>query len=175
MLLAFALAAAVQAAAPSAPVPTVGSPIPLGSAYDPQNPFAKILRGDLRAARVAETDRALAFMDGSQATVGHVLVIPKRPVVSLLDASAEDLAGVAALAKCVAEAQARAFAPNGMTGISLRQNNGAPNQHVGHLHVHLVPLYGDAPPKPSPTLLPVEVLEPAAARIRAALPPGGCR
>lgn len=175
MLLALALAAAVQAApVPPAAKPEAHPPIPLGSAYDPQNPFAKILRGELPAARVAETERAFAFMDGSQATVGHVLVIPKRPVVSIYDASPEDLAAVMALAKCVAEAQRRAFTADGMTGLSVRQNNGAPNQSVGHLHVHLVPLYGTTPFAASPTLLPVAVLEPVAVRVRAALPVEGC-
>ena len=88
-----------------------------------------------------ESDGALAFMDQRPAAPGHVLVIPKAPVTSILDATDEQLADVMALARCVAIAQSRAFKADGLTGIALRQNNGAPNQHVGHFHLHLVPQY----------------------------------
>lgn len=148
--------------------------IPLGAAYDPSNPFAMILNGEASTAVVAETDGALAFMDRSPASPGHVLVIPKSPTVSLLDSTPEQLADVMALARCVAIAQTAAFTPDGMTGISLRQNNGAPNQHVGHLHVHVLPLYGVRPPNAPTSPMSPEDLEPVAARIRAHLPTTGC-
>jgi len=144
--------------------------VPLGALYDPGNPFARILDGTLPSVVVAETDAALAFMDKAPARPGHVLVIPKSSTVSLLDATPEQLAGVMALARCVAVAQTAAFAPDGMTGLSLRQNNGAPSQHVGHIHFHLIPTYGDMPIATSPASVPLEKLEPVAARIRTAMP-----
>lgn len=178
MLAAIAFAAAVQVApvqtAPAQAAPRVRRPVPLGSAYDPSNPFARILRGELAAAKVAETAGALAFMDNSPVLPGHVLVIPKAPVVSFLDASPTQIAAVMSLARCVADAQRKALAPDGMTGLQVRMNSGAPDQEVGHMHLHLLPRYGDRPFAPPTAMLPAAALEPMAARIRAALPPGGC-
>jgi diadenosine tetraphosphate (Ap4A) HIT family hydrolase len=79
-----------------------------------------------------------------------------------------------AQARCVAIAQTAAFKADGITGISLSQNNGAPNQHVGHIHFHLIPTYGDRAFSPPPTPMTKEQLEPIAARIRAAMPSEGC-
>jgi histidine triad (HIT) family protein len=166
--LALLLALLVQDAAPQDAA--ARRAVPLGAAYDDGNPFARILSGAAPAVVVAETDAALAFMDRAPARPGHVLVIPKSPTVSLLDSTPEQLAGVMALARCVVLAQTAAFTPDGMTGLSLRQNNGAPSQHVGHLHVHLIPTYGDQPTASPTTPTPPEQLEPLAARIRAALP-----
>jgi histidine triad (HIT) family protein len=151
----------------TAPAPQA---VPLGATYNPDNPFARILAGTLSSVVVAETDTALAFMDHAPVRPGHVLVIPKSATVSLLDSTPEQLAGVMALARCVAIAQAAAFQADGMTGLSLSQNNGAPNQHVGHIHFHLVPTYAGRTFTPAATPVPQEQLEPVAARVRAAMP-----
>lgn len=148
--------------------------IPLGSTYDPQNPFARMLAGSLGTVAVAETDTALAFMDHRPKSRGHVLVIPKSRTVSLLDSTPAQLAGVMALARCVAIAQTAAFKSDGLVGISLVQNNGAPNQHVGHLHVHLVPNYADRSAARADAPVSPDQLAPIAARIRAAMPTEGC-
>lgn len=153
---------------------TAPKAVPLGATYDPRNPFARMLAGSLSNAVVAETDSALAFMDHRPSRQGHVLVIPKSPTVSLLDSTPNQLAGVMALARCVAIAQTVAFKSDGLTGISLAQNNGAPNQHVGHMHFHLIPTYGDRPSSPPVAPMQKEQLEPIAARIRAAMPVEGC-
>ncbi|HEY8572491.1 HIT family protein [Phenylobacterium sp.] len=168
------LAAALLLQAPPAAPVSAPKAVPLGAAYDPTNPFARILAGSSTNAIVAETQSALAFMDYRPSRAGHVLVIPKSPTVSLLDATPQQLAGVMALARCVAIAQTVAFKADGITGISLDQNNGAPNQHVGHMHFHLIPNYGNRPSSPPATPLTKEQLEPVAARIRAAMPSEGC-
>lgn len=54
-------------------------------AYDDQNIFAKILRGELPAIKLYEDDQVLAFMDIMPQADGHALVIPKTPAVTLLD------------------------------------------------------------------------------------------
>ena len=60
--------------------------------YDPQNIFAKILRGEAPCVRVAEDEVSLAFMDIMPRTDGHVLVIPKTPARNILDIPAAELA-----------------------------------------------------------------------------------
>ena len=58
-------------------------------AYDDQNIFARILRGELPAIKVYEDDQVLAFMDIMPQADGHTLVIPKTPAVTLLDLPAD--------------------------------------------------------------------------------------
>jgi histidine triad (HIT) family protein len=149
--------------------------VPLGSAYDPANPFAAIVAApEGRPGVVTSSDGAVAFMDHRPQAPGHVLVVPRSRVVSLLDASPDDLAKVMKLAQCVAGAQAAAYTAEGLTGITLQQNNGLPNQHVGHLHVHLIPKYATPQPERPAAPLPADQLEVQAAKLRAYLPAKGC-
>ena len=55
------------------------------TAYDPQNPFAKILRGEFPCYKVYENDHVLAFLDIMPRCPGHTLVIPKAPARNILD------------------------------------------------------------------------------------------
>jgi histidine triad (HIT) family protein len=116
------------------------------ASYDPNNIFAKILRGELPCYKVYEDDKALAFLDIMPRTAGHTLVLPKAPVRNLLDASADDLAHVMTVAQKVAKAAMTAF---GADGITVQQfNEGAGGQVVFHLHVHVIPRKAGAPMKP---------------------------
>jgi len=111
-------------------------------AYDQQNIFAKILRGEIPCTKVYEDDWALAFNDINPAAPIHVLVIPKGAYVSLDDfsanASADEIAGlyraVGAVARQlgVADAGYRTIANTGSDG----------GQEVPHFHVHIL---GGAP------------------------------
>src|ERR1700687_3846384 len=65
------------------------------TAYDPQNPFAKILRGEFPCYKVYENDHVLAFLDIMPRCPGHTLVIPKAPARNILDISSDDFAQVA--------------------------------------------------------------------------------
>ena len=56
-------------------------------AYDDNNIFAKILRGEIPCVKVFEDDKTLAFMDVMPQAEGHVLVIPKEPAENILDLS----------------------------------------------------------------------------------------
>ena len=105
--------------------------------YDPNNIFAKILRGELPCYKVYEDEHALAFLDIMPRTPGHTLVLPKAPVRNMLDAKPDDLAHVMQAAQKVAKAAMTALAADGVT---IQQfNEGAGGQVVFHLHVHVIP------------------------------------
>ncbi len=106
-------------------------------AYDPDNPFAKILRGELPATKVYEDAHTLAFMDIMPRCAGHTLVIPKAPVRNLLDATPEQLGHCLATVQKVAKGAMIAL---GAQGVTLNQyNESAGGQVVFHLHVHVLP------------------------------------
>jgi len=106
-------------------------------AYDPNNIFAKILRGELPCHKVYEDDRAFAFLDIMPRAPGHTLVIPKNPARNLFDVDPADLAYVMQVAQKIAKAARTAFEADGVT---IQQfNEGAGGQVVFHLHVHVIP------------------------------------
>ena len=116
------------------------------ASYDPNNIFAKILRGELPCYKVYEDDKALAFLDIMPRATGHTLVLPKAPARNLLDVNADDLAHVAKVAQKVAKAAMAAF---GADGITVQQfNEGSGGQVVFHLHVHIIPRKAGVPMKP---------------------------
>ena len=105
--------------------------------YDPNNIFAKILRGELPCYKVYEDDKVLAFLDIMPRSPGHTLVLPKAPARNILDVDGEDLAHVMTTAQRVAKAAMKAFSADGIT---IQQfNEGAGGQVVFHLHVHVIP------------------------------------
>jgi len=115
-------------------------------AYDPNNIFAKILRGEIPAHKVYEDDYTLAFMDVMPQCDGHCLVIPKAASSGLLDADPAVLARVMPVVQKVAQA---AVAATGADGFQVRQyNEGAGGQTVFHLHFHILPMKEGEPLKP---------------------------
>ncbi len=106
-------------------------------AYDPNNIFAKILRGEFPCYKVYEDDRALVFLDIMPRAPGHALVIPKSAARNVLDIAPDDLAHVAKIAQKVAKAGMTVFEADGVT---IQQfNETAGGQVVFHLHVHVIP------------------------------------
>ena len=106
-------------------------------AYDPNNIFAKILRGEIPCVKVYEDDKTLAFMDVMPQSPGHTLVVPKEAAENILDLSAEGLAAMMATTQKVAKAVKKGLAPD---GIVLTQFNGAAaGQTVFHVHFHIIP------------------------------------
>ncbi|QCO22061.1 HIT domain-containing protein [Acinetobacter cumulans] len=106
-------------------------------AYDDQNIFARILRGELPAIKVYEDERVLAFMDIMPQAEGHTLVIPKSPAVTLLDLAPEEAAYTIQIVQKVAKAIETALQ---VEGIVLMQLSGvAAGQTVPHVHFHLIP------------------------------------
>jgi histidine triad (HIT) family protein len=105
--------------------------------YDPNNIFAKILRGELPAHKVCENDKVFAFLDIMPRAPGHTLVIPKAPARNLLDIAPDALAELAKATQTVARAAMKVFSPDGLT---IQQfNEAAGGQVVFHLHVHVIP------------------------------------
>lgn len=106
-------------------------------AYDPNNIFARILRGELPCHKVYEDDHTFAFLDIMPRAPGHTLVLPKNPARNILDVTPEDLAHVSKIVQKVAKA---AMATFGADGVTIQQfNEGAGGQVVFHLHVHVIP------------------------------------
>jgi histidine triad (HIT) family protein len=115
-------------------------------AYDPNNIFAKILRGELPCYKVYEDDKAFAFLDIMPRSPGHTLVLPKAPARNILDVGASDLAHVMMVAQKIAKAAIKTFSADGIT---IQQfNEGAGGQVVFHLHVHVIPRRSGAAMKP---------------------------
>jgi histidine triad (HIT) family protein len=108
-------------------------------AYDPQNPFAKILRGEFPCYKVYEDAHTLAFLDIMPRCPGHTLVIPKAPARNILDITSDDFAHVARISHKIARAAMTAF---NAQGITLQQfSEPAGGQVVFHLHMHVMPRY----------------------------------
>ncbi|MDB5602722.1 MAG: hypothetical protein JWN71_4766 [Xanthobacteraceae bacterium] len=114
--------------------------------YDPNNIFAKILRGELPCYKIYEDDKTFAFLDIMPRAPGHTLVLPKAPARNMLDVAPEDLGHVIGVAQKIAKAGMKAFAADGIT---IQQfNEGAGGQVVFHLHVHVIPRREGVPMKP---------------------------
>ncbi|HYM17322.1 MAG TPA: HIT family protein [Micropepsaceae bacterium] len=106
-------------------------------AYDPNNVFAKILRGEIPSVKVYEDAKTLAFMDVMPQADGHVLVIPKEPAENIFDLSAEGATAMMATTRRVAKAVKKGV---GAPGIMIAQLNGSPaGQSVFHVHFHIIP------------------------------------
>ncbi len=135
--------------------------------YDPDNIFAKILRGEIPAIRVHEDDATLAFMDIMPRGRGHMLVIPRTPARNLLDASPEQLTACIRTAQKVARAAIRGLGADGITQMQFSEAAGG--QEVFHLHYHVIPRYdGVALGRPG-IMGDMEDINAAADQIRAAL------
>jgi histidine triad (HIT) family protein len=114
--------------------------------YDPNNIFARILRGELPCHKVYEDEHALAFLDIMPRAAGHTLVLPKAPARNLLDVESSDLAHVMQVTQKIARAAVTVF---GAEGITIQQfNESAGGQVVFHLHVHVIPRKAGVPMKP---------------------------
>lgn len=137
-------------------------------AYDPDNIFARILRGEIPCHKVYEDDAFIAFMDVMPQTPGHTLVLPKAACRNLLDAPAEVLSRLLPTVQKIAHAVKSAMAAEGITISQFNEHAGG--QTVFHLHVHVIPRMEDAPMKHHARgFAPKEELEANAAKIRAAL------
>ena len=137
--------------------------------YDESNIFARILRGELPAHAVYETDTVLAFMDIMPRADGHALVIPKRAKArNILDIAPDDLADLIRAVQVVAKASKRAF---GADGITIQQfNESAGGQVVFHIHFHVIPRHDGVAMKPhSGQMEKPEVLAANAEKLRRAL------
>jgi histidine triad (HIT) family protein len=136
--------------------------------YDPDNIFAKILRGEIPCVKVYEDSKTLAFMDVMPEADGHVLVVPKEGAENILDLSPEGMSAMMATVQKVAKAVDKSLQPD---GILLKQyNRAAAGQSVFHVHFHIVPRWEDVGLAPhGKVMVEAAKLEPIAAKIRSDL------
>jgi histidine triad (HIT) family protein len=138
------------------------------TAYDTNNIFAKILRGELPCYNVYEDDHVLAFLDIMPRSPGHTLVIPKAPARNILDITEEDYLHVSRATRKIARAAMATFKADGVT--VQQHNEPASGQVVFHLHVHVMPRHdGIALLAPASRKEDPKVLEEYAAKLSAAL------
>lgn len=136
--------------------------------YDPNNIFAKILRGEIPSYKVHEDERSFAFLDIMPMAPGHTLILPKAPARNILDVSPQDFAAVAQVAQRVAKAAMTAFEADGITLQQFSEQAGG--QSVFHLHMHVIPRKnGVALLPPMSRKEAPEVLESYASRLAAAI------
>tara|TARA_B100000900_G_scaffold402395_1_gene408180 strand:- start:1179 stop:1571 length:393 start_codon:yes stop_codon:yes gene_type:complete len=95
--------------------------------------FTKIVKGDIPAYKIAETDKFLAFLDIYPLAKGHVLVIPKKETDYIFDLDAVEYTELWAFAKQIAKAIEKAI-PCKRVGIAVI------GLEVPHAHIHLIPL-----------------------------------
>ena len=136
--------------------------------YDKDNIFAQILRGDMPCVKVFEDAHTLSIMDVFPQASGHVLVVPKEPVINMLEMSDEALQASIKTVKKIANAVKKALTPD---GIIITQFNGAPaGQTIFHVHFHIIPRTdGDVLGAHGGGMADMKVLEEQATQIRAAL------
>lgn len=106
-------------------------------AYDDQNIFAKILRGEIPAIKVYEDDQVLAFMDIMPQADGHTLVIPKAPAETLLDLAPDAAAYTIQVVQKIARAIETAIDAKGI--VLMQLSGSSAGQTVPHVHFHLIP------------------------------------
>lgn len=101
--------------------------------------FCKIVAGEIPASKVYEDDQALAFLDITQVTPGHTLLIPKNHCKNLLDMTAETAAQLFSLVPKLSQGLLKA---TGATGLNLVNNSEKiAGQTVFHAHIHLLPRF----------------------------------
>ena len=138
------------------------------AAYDPNNIFAKILRGEAPCVKIFEDETALAFMDIMPRGEGHTVVVPKIAARNILDIAPADLARFMPAVQKVAMAAKKGL---NAEGVKVEQyNEPASGQTVFHLHFHILPRWtGIELRPPGGPMLSADVLAPIAEKIRIAI------
>lgn len=102
--------------------------------------FCKIVNGEIPCSKVFENEHVLAFLDISQVTKGHTLVIPKIHQENIYDLTPEVARNLFEVVPKIANAIKKEFDP---VGLNILNNNGEKaGQSVFHYHLHLLPRYG---------------------------------
>ncbi len=138
------------------------------TAYDHNNIFARMIRGEIPAHKVYEDDSTLAFMDIMPRTDGHVLVVPKAPARNILDIAPDALADLMIKTQKIAIAAKQAMGADGLTIQQFSESAGG--QVVFHIHMHILPRFDGVALKPhTGAMAEPSLLAEQAARIRQAL------
>lgn len=100
--------------------------------------FCKILEGDIPSYKVYEDQNVYAFLDITQGTKGHTLVIPKKHIKNIYELNENTAKNIFKVIPKIAKALKATFNP---IGINIVSNNELPLQSVYHFHIHLIPRY----------------------------------
>ncbi len=138
------------------------------AAYDDQNVFAKILRGEIPSQKVYEDDNCIAIVDVMPQSTGHALVLPKTGSRNILDIDAKDLTNTILVVQRLARAVMKAFDAD---GVLINQfNEAVSGQTVFHTHFHVIPRFEGQPMKRhTGEMADPDLLAKHAEKIRAAL------
>ena len=137
-------------------------------AYNENNIFAQILRGEADAFHVYENDNCLAFLDVMPQSDGHTLVLPKAPAENLFDLEPSIAGALFQSTQMVGRAVRAAFKPDGI--VVAQFNGSAAGQSVFHIHMHIIPRYANTDlRRHARRMADTAILEDHAERIRAAL------
>lgn len=137
---------------------TSGSP-----AYDPDNIFAKILRGEMPCHKVYEDDKSLVFLDIMPRADGHALIIPKQPSRNIFDAAGDDLQHLILVVQKIARAAKDAFKADGTVVSQFSESAGG--QIVFHTHFHVIPRHEGVEMRPPGVMADHAVLAEHAKRL----------
>jgi histidine triad (HIT) family protein len=118
----------------------------LSGTYDPNNIFARMLRGEMHCHKVFEDDVAIAIMDAFPQARGHTLVIPKAPARNLFDLPEDTYLPYMERVRLVARGVRAGLKPDGMRIMQFNAASGG--QTVFHLHFHIVPAYNTSLTRP---------------------------
>ena len=103
--------------------------------------FCKIINGEIPSSKIYETDTVMAFLDISQNTKGHTLVIPKKHIESIFDLDEQTGRD---LFEAVIKTTNILKNKLGFKDVNLLNNNGSlAGQVVNHYHIHIIPRYGN--------------------------------
>ncbi|WP_315906154.1 HIT family protein [Priestia koreensis] len=111
------------------------------STHDENCIFCKIINGEIPASKVFENEHVIAFLDISQVTKGHTLVIPKIHKKDVYDLTPEIARNVFEVVPSIAQAIKKTYNPIGLN--TLNNNGEKAGQSVFHYHMHLIPRYGE--------------------------------
>lgn len=100
--------------------------------------FCKILEKEVPSYKIYEDENVLAFLDITQGTKGHTLVIPKKHIKNVYELDEETASEIFRVVPKIANALKKAFNP---IGLNIVNNNEKPLQSVFHFHIHLIPRY----------------------------------
>ena len=104
--------------------------------------FCQIVSGQIPSSKVYEDEEVLAFLDITQVTKGHTLVIPKKHYRNVLEMDAEAASSLFARVPKIAQQLQEKL---GASGVNIINNNEeAAGQTVFHTHIHLLPRFGES-------------------------------
>lgn len=104
--------------------------------------FCKIVNKEIPSSCIYEDEFVMAFLDLSQVTKGHTLIVPKKHYNSFLDCDKETLAHLIKVAQNLANRLMERLNANGMNILS--NANEIAGQSVFHFHMHLIPRYDES-------------------------------